>query len=193
MSIHVCDVLPVTRDPSNFMVSAMMALCGWTSPSRRAVDTASPNRWKHGYGGVLDDLIDARHLQSVFQVPSQEWRGEQYLVATETAHEHAPRSRHDVVFFGVSAHERYEIVAGQTDVFLNTGCISEKYVCNVVGTETSHSINPNVVSSRTSLKICCDVIVHRTWHRRGKAASRHFSGTDLFSSLSTRILTTRVL
>ena len=57
------------------------------------------------------------HLESVFQVPSQERRGEQYLVAVETAHEHAPRSRHDVVFFGVSAHERSEIVAGQTDVF----------------------------------------------------------------------------
>ena len=68
-------------------------------------------------GGVLDDLIDARHLESVFHVPSREWRGEQYLVAVETAHEHAPRSRHDVVFFGVSAHDRSEIVAGQTDVF----------------------------------------------------------------------------
>ena len=62
-------------------------------------------------------------------------------------------------------------------MFLNTGCISEKCACNVIGTETSHSINQNMVPSRTSLRIFCDVIVHRTWRRRGKAASRHFFTT----------------
>ena len=46
-------------------------------------------------------------------VPGTRTRGD----AVETAHEHAPRSRHDVVFFGVSTHERSEFVAGQTDVF----------------------------------------------------------------------------
>ena len=51
-------------------------------------------------GGVLDDLIDVRHLDSVVQVPSQERCGEQYLIFVETPHE----------------HERTEIVAGQTDI-----------------------------------------------------------------------------
>ena len=45
-------------------------------------------------------------------IPSQQRRGEQDL----TTHEHASRSRHDVVLLGVSAHERSEIVACQTDV-----------------------------------------------------------------------------
>ena len=53
-------------------------------------------------GTVLDDLVEACHL-------------EQDLIASITAHEHATRGRHDV-FFGVSAHERTEIVARQTDV-----------------------------------------------------------------------------
>ena len=41
---------PYPEFPSNFMVSAMMALCGCSSQSRRAVDTTSPNRRKHGTG-----------------------------------------------------------------------------------------------------------------------------------------------
>ena len=65
---------------------------------------------------VLDDLVDARHLESVVQVSSQEGRGEQDLIASITAHDNAPQTRHDVVFFGVSAHERTDIVARQTDV-----------------------------------------------------------------------------
>ena len=117
MSIHVGDGLPVTRVPQQ--------LHGVYDDGLVRVDVSLASGRGHGVteppealdGSVLDDLVDARHLESVFQVPSQERRGEQYLVAVETAHEHAPRSRHDVVLFGVSAHERSEIVAGQTDVF----------------------------------------------------------------------------
>ena len=117
MSIHVGDGLPVTR--------VSQQLHGFCDDGLVLVDVSFASGRGHGVAeppearavGVLDDLVDARHLESVFQVPSQERRGEQYLVAVETAHEHAPRSRHDVVLFGVSAHERSEIVAGQTDVF----------------------------------------------------------------------------
>ena len=98
------------------MVSATMALCVWTSPSRRAVDTASSKPPEARDRIVFDDLEDVRHLESVVQVPLHHGRGEQDLIASITAHEHASRSRHDVVFFGVSAHERTEIVACQTDV-----------------------------------------------------------------------------
>ena len=155
MSIHIGDCLPVTRvsqqlygvcDDGLVRVDVSLASC-------RGHGVAEPPEARDG--GVLDDLIDARQLQSLFQVPSRERRGEQYLVAVETAHEHAMRIRHDVVFFGVS----------------------EKCACNVIGAETSHSINPNMVPSRTPLRICCDVIVHRTWRRRGKAASRHLFTT----------------
>ena len=117
MSIHVGDGLPVTRVPQQ--------LHGFCDDGLVRVDISLATGRGHSVvepseardGGVLDVLVDARHLESVFQVPSQEWRGEQYLVAVETAHEHTPRSRHDVVFFGISVHERSKIVAGQTDVF----------------------------------------------------------------------------
>ena len=92
------------------MVSAMMALCGWTSPSHRAVDTEARNRI------VLDDLLDVHHIEAMVQISSQQGRGEQDLISSITAHEHAPRSCLDVVLFGVSAHERSEIGACQTDV-----------------------------------------------------------------------------
>ena len=65
---------------------------------------------------VLYDLVDVRLLETVVQIPSQQRRSEQDLIASITAHEHSPRSCHDVVLFGVSAHERSEIVACQTDV-----------------------------------------------------------------------------
>ena len=65
---------------------------------------------------VLDDLVNVRHLEAMVQIPSQQRRGEQDIIASITAHKHAPRSRHDVVIFGVTAHERSEIVACQTDV-----------------------------------------------------------------------------
>ena len=117
MSIHVGDDLPVTRVPQQLhgVCDDGLLRVDVSLASGRGHSVAEPPEARDG--GVLDDLIDARHLESVFQVPSQERRGEQYLVTVETAHEHAPRSRHDVVFFGVSAHERSEIVAGQTDVF----------------------------------------------------------------------------
>ena len=38
---------PYAEFPSNFMVSAMIALSGSASPARRAVDTDSPNCRKH--------------------------------------------------------------------------------------------------------------------------------------------------
>ena len=45
MSVHVGYGL--SEFHRSLVVSAMIALCGWTLPSRRAVDTASPNRPKH--------------------------------------------------------------------------------------------------------------------------------------------------
>ena len=62
---------------------------------------------------VLNDLIHVRHFETVVHIPSQQRRGEQDLIASITTHEHASRSRHDVVLLGVSAHERSEIA---TDV-----------------------------------------------------------------------------
>ena len=97
----------------------MIALCEWTSPSRRAVDTASPNRLKHCTGSYSTTRYTC-HLETVVHIPSQQWRGDQDLITSITAHEHASRSRHDVVLLGVSAHERSEIVACQTD-FLEHG------------------------------------------------------------------------
>ena len=117
MSIHVGYGLPVTRVPQQLhgVCNDGLVRVDVSLSSGRGHSVAEPpEAWD---GDVLDDLVDTRHLESVFQVPSQERRGEQNLVAVETAHEHAPRSRHDVVYFGVSAHERSEIVADQTDVF----------------------------------------------------------------------------
>lgn len=45
MSVRVGDGL--SEFPTSIVVSAMIALCGWTLPSRRAEDIASPNRPKH--------------------------------------------------------------------------------------------------------------------------------------------------
>ena len=42
-------VLPYAELPSSFIVSAIIALSGSASPSRRAADTDSPNCWKHGF------------------------------------------------------------------------------------------------------------------------------------------------
>ena len=84
----------------------MMAFCG-----HRIAEPSEARDWI-----VLNDLVDAYHLESVIRVPSQERRGEQDFIASITPHEHATRGRHDVVFFGASAHERTEIVARQTDV-----------------------------------------------------------------------------
>ena len=107
-------VFPSPEFPGNFMVSAMMALCEWTSPSRRGHCIAEPTEALDGV--VLNDLVHVRHLETVVHIPSQQRRGEQDLIASITAHEYAPRSRHNVVLLGVSAHERSEIVACQTDV-----------------------------------------------------------------------------
>ena len=61
-------------------------------------------------------MVHVRHLETVVHIPLQQRRGEQDLIASITAHEHASRSRHDFVLLGVSVHERTEIVACQTDV-----------------------------------------------------------------------------
>ena len=45
------------------------------------------------------------------EIPLQQGRGKQYLVATITTHEHATRRRHDAVLFGVISHERTDVVA----------------------------------------------------------------------------------
>ena len=180
MSIHVGDGLPVTRVPQQLhgVCDDGLVRVDVTLASGRGHSVAEPSEARDW--GVLDDLVDARHLESVFQVPSQERRGEQYLIAVETS------MRRGVVMMACSS--AYRRMKGPRSlrvrrIFLNTGCISEKCACNVIGTETSHSINPNMVPSRTPLRICCDVIVHRTWRRRGKAASRQFFTTgSLFVS-----------
>ena len=46
---------------------------------------------------VLVDLVDARHLESVVQVPFQERCVEQDLITTKTAHVRASWTRHDEV------------------------------------------------------------------------------------------------
>ena len=92
MSVHVGDDLSVTRVPQQ--------LHGVRDDGLVCVDVS----------------LDVRHLEAVVHIPLQQRRGEQDRVASITAHEHAPWSRHDVVLFGVSAHERSEFVACQTDV-----------------------------------------------------------------------------
>ena len=120
---------------------------------------------------LLDDMVDVRHLETVVQIPSQHRRGEQDLIASITTHEHAPRSRHDVVLFGVSAHERSEIVACQTDVLehgLHLGkvfaqCFRYAYI---TFDQTEHGSGTHAVQDLLRL--------HR---RRGNAASKHFFTT----------------
>ena len=89
------------------MVSALIALaCG---RGHRVTEPAEAR-----VGIVFDDLRDARHLESVFQVPSKEWRGEQHLIATETTHEHSSWTLHNILIFGISTHESPR--SGQIDV-----------------------------------------------------------------------------
>ena len=116
MSVHVGDGLSVARVPQQLhgvrddgLVSVDVSLA-----TGRGHCIAEPLETRNRI--VLDDLVDVRHLESVVQIPSQQGRCEQYLITSITAHEHAPRSRHDAVLFGVSAHERSEIVARHTDV-----------------------------------------------------------------------------
>ena len=116
MSVHVVDGLSVVRVPQQLhavrddgLVSVNVSLA-----TSRGHCIAEPPETRNRI--VLDDLIDVRHLETVVQIPSQQGRCEQYLIASITAHEHAPRSRQHVVLVGVSAYERTEIVARQTDV-----------------------------------------------------------------------------
>ena len=101
MSVHVGDGLPQqihgVRDDGLVWVVVSLA------PGRGHCIAEPPEARELI---VLDDLLDKRHLESVVQVPLQEGRGEQDLIASITAHEHAPRSRHDAVFFGVSDRDR---------------------------------------------------------------------------------------
>ena len=116
MSVHVSDILPVARVPQQRHGVRDDGLV-WVDVSLapgRGHCIANPAEARDRI--VIDDQVDARHLDSVVHVPTQEGRGEQDLIASITAHEHAPRSRHDVVFFGVSTHEWTKIVACQTDV-----------------------------------------------------------------------------
>ena len=108
--------LPVTRVPQQLhgvrddgLVSVDVSLA-----TGRGHCIAEPPETR--YRIVLDHLVDVHHLETVVQIPTQQGRCEQYLITTITANEHALRSRHDVVLVGVSAHERTEILAYQTDV-----------------------------------------------------------------------------
>ena len=71
MSVHVGDGLPVP------VVDVSLA------PGRgHCIGEPSEARDRI----VFDDLVDVRHLESVVEVPSQQGRGEQYLIAAETTH-----------------------------------------------------------------------------------------------------------
>ena len=127
---------------------------------------------------VLDDLVDVHHLESVVKVPSKEGRVELYLIASITPYEHAARGRLDIVFLGVSAHERTEVVARQTDV-LEHGLHLGKAQCvryaNVVLDHTKHGPGTPLV------RICSDVIVHRACRRQGNAFHFFTAGSLLMS------------
>ena len=117
MSVHVGDGLTVTRVPQQLdgVCADGLVRVDVSFASRRGHCIAEPPEARDD-GIVLNDLIHVRHLETVVHIPSQQRRGEQDLIASITTHEHASRSRHDVVLLGVSTHERSEIVACQTDV-----------------------------------------------------------------------------
>ena len=117
MMVHVCDGVPVARGPQQLrgvcddcLVWVDVSLASGRGHCIAELPEAQDRN-------VPDDLVDAHDLESVVQVTPQEGRGEQDLIVSINPHEHAARSCHDVVLFGVSAHERIEIVARQTDVF----------------------------------------------------------------------------
>ena len=116
LSVHVGDGLSVTRVPQQLhgICDDGLVRVDVSLTSRRGHCIDEPSEARDGI--VLNDLIHVRHLETVVHIPSQQRRGEQDLITSKTAHEHATRSRHDVVLLGVSAHERAEIVACQTDV-----------------------------------------------------------------------------
>ena len=62
---------------------------------------------------------------------------------------------------------------GQTDVFKHRLHSDVRVMLSA----PKQPINPNMVPSH-----CCDVIVHRTWRRRGKAASSFTTGKSLAMS-----------
>ena len=116
ISVHVGDGLSVKRVSQQLhgVSDDGLVRVDISLESRRGHCIAEPSEARDGI--VLYDLVDVRHLETMVHIPSQQRRGEQDLIASITAHEHAPRSRHDVVLLGVSAHQRSEIVACQTDV-----------------------------------------------------------------------------
>ena len=116
MSVHVGDGLSVTRVPQQLhgVCDDGLVRVDVSLASRRGHCIAEPPEARDGI--VLNDLIHVRHFETMVHVPSQQRSGEQYLIASITTHEHASRSRHDVVLLCVSAHELSEIVACQTDV-----------------------------------------------------------------------------
>ena len=166
MSVHVGDGLPAARVPQQVHG---VGDDGLASGRGHCIDEPP----EAGDRIVLDDLVDARHLESVVQVPSLEGRGEQDIIAPITAHENAPRGRHDVLFLGISAHERTEIVARQTDVLehgLHHGKVRWQFYryANVTLDNSEYGSGTHV---------CQDLLWrHRPPHRRRRenAASRHF-------------------
>ena len=145
MSVHVVDVLSVTRVPQQIhgVRDDGLVRVDVSIASGRGHCIAVPPEAR--YRIVMDDLLDVRHLNTMVQIPSHQKRREQDFIASITSHEHMPRSRHDVVLFGVSVRDRRV----------------SKCSRNASGTHMSHSIRPNTVPVRTPLGICCDVIIHR--------------------------------
>lgn len=66
---------------------------------------------------VLDELINTRDLDSVFQIPDQQRRCEQDLIAALTTNEHPSRPRHAVVLIGEPTYQGSDVVVVQSDVF----------------------------------------------------------------------------
>ena len=134
---------------------------------------------------VLYDLVDVRHLETVVHIPSQQRRGEQDLIASITA-----RSRHDVVLLGVSAHERSEIVACQTDILehgLHLGTMFAQCFryAKVTLDQTEHASCTHATQDMLRR--------HRPSYMTSsrKCSIQTLSRQDLVSSLSTCIPTTR--
>ena len=114
MSVHVDEGLSVARVPQQLhgVRDDGLVLVEVSLATGRIHCITEPLETRNRI--VLDDLVDVRQLETVVQIRSQQCK--QYLISSITDRGHAPRSRHDVVLFGLSGQERSEIVARQTDV-----------------------------------------------------------------------------
>ena len=111
VAIDVGDRLPVPRIAEQFHLVGNDGLVGVFISSASSCGNRLAKVSKARARFVLDDLVHVIHNKSMHEIPLQQGRGKQYLVATITTHEHATRRRHDVVLFGVISHERTDVVA----------------------------------------------------------------------------------